>query len=536
MRITFFTAGLVNTLSVMGDGPTPRRTRKMRQIAHSSGTTTRIPRILALSALLMCVICPRAFAASLTLNWSQNTEPYLAGYKVHYGLAPRSYQSHLDVGKTLSRAVTGLADGKTYYFAVTAYDSLGNESVFSQEVTMATSGVSGETITAPLAPGGPTTGATGVAYTYTTGGSVSSAGDPVQYRFSWSDGSVSDWLPAASAFASKAWGSPGTYTLVRAQARCALHSAIVSAASPSIAVVISAGAADMVAAADEAPIGPGNDLPQAAYVLWTRSDTGQAVLSEVAADPASGTVSVAGSAYLHSPAGAGEHWRAVSYSPVDAAAGYVLWTHDDTGKAELWQVDPSAAGTIPILNSAALSSPSGDGSWEAAGYAHVNASTGYVLWTRGDTGQAELWEVDPGAAGTVEVISTAQLQAPGGGPWKAARFTRVDASSGYVLWTRGDTGQAELWKVDTSVAGTIPVVSTAALTSPPGTDGTWQATDYTHVDESSGYVLWTRGDTGEAGLMKIDPGAAGTIPAIDWVNLTPSSGMGEPWLAADYAW
>jgi hypothetical protein len=51
----------------------------------------------------------------------------LAGYKVYYGSTPGIFAS-VDVGYTSSYQVAGLTKGQTYYFAVTAYDSNGNES------------------------------------------------------------------------------------------------------------------------------------------------------------------------------------------------------------------------------------------------------------------------------------------------------------------------------------------------------------------------------------------------------------------------
>ena len=47
----------------------------------------------------------------------------------------------VDVGNVTTYTVTGLADGATYYFAVTAYDSVGNESGYSNEVVYTTPGV-----------------------------------------------------------------------------------------------------------------------------------------------------------------------------------------------------------------------------------------------------------------------------------------------------------------------------------------------------------------------------------------------------------
>lgn len=74
-----------------------------------------------------------AAAGSLNLSWSPNTETDLAGYKVYYGTATKTYGLPIDVGKVTTYTVTGLTDQTTYYFAVTAYDLAGNESGFSTE-------------------------------------------------------------------------------------------------------------------------------------------------------------------------------------------------------------------------------------------------------------------------------------------------------------------------------------------------------------------------------------------------------------------
>jgi hypothetical protein len=58
----------------------------------------------------------------------------LGGYKVYYGTTPGVYTS-IDVGQVSSYQVPGLATGKVYYFAVSAYDSSGNESDLSEVVS-----------------------------------------------------------------------------------------------------------------------------------------------------------------------------------------------------------------------------------------------------------------------------------------------------------------------------------------------------------------------------------------------------------------
>ena len=57
----------------------------------------------------------------------------LAGYKVYYGTSSGSYSTVIDAGNVTSYDVSGLAAG-TYYFVVTAYDTFGSESPFSNEV------------------------------------------------------------------------------------------------------------------------------------------------------------------------------------------------------------------------------------------------------------------------------------------------------------------------------------------------------------------------------------------------------------------
>lgn len=73
---------------------------------------------------------------SATATWDANTEADLAGYKIYYGTAAGNYTKSFDIGNQTSVPVNKLDVGKTYYFAVTAYDIAGNESGFSKEVSL----------------------------------------------------------------------------------------------------------------------------------------------------------------------------------------------------------------------------------------------------------------------------------------------------------------------------------------------------------------------------------------------------------------
>ncbi|MGD2186698.1 MAG: fibronectin type III domain-containing protein [Desulfobacterales bacterium] len=90
-----------------------------------------VPLIVLLCALPLSV----AHAAYVDLEWDPNTEPELAGYKIYWGTASGNYSFSKDAGKNTTCTVSGLDEGKTYYFAATAYDANGNESGYSNQVS-----------------------------------------------------------------------------------------------------------------------------------------------------------------------------------------------------------------------------------------------------------------------------------------------------------------------------------------------------------------------------------------------------------------
>ncbi len=72
---------------------------------------------------------------SLALVWSPSTTTSVAGYHIYYGDDGTNFQYVLDTGTNTSYLVSGLQEGQTNSFAVTAYDSQGVESDLSNLIS-----------------------------------------------------------------------------------------------------------------------------------------------------------------------------------------------------------------------------------------------------------------------------------------------------------------------------------------------------------------------------------------------------------------
>ncbi len=74
------------------------------------------------------------YASSVTLAWDPSADGDVTGYRLYQGWAPRTYTNVVDVGHATIASLTGLVQGETYFFAVTAYDVIGQESDFSNDL------------------------------------------------------------------------------------------------------------------------------------------------------------------------------------------------------------------------------------------------------------------------------------------------------------------------------------------------------------------------------------------------------------------
>ncbi len=112
--------------------------------------------ILAVTLLLLPPLPGESRGGEVTLTWNPplnaDGSPFtgISGYRLHLGRGSGSYSASIDVGSATTYSLSNLTDGVTYYFAVTDYDSAGNESGYSNEVSRS------------LAPSSLPTGASGL--------------------------------------------------------------------------------------------------------------------------------------------------------------------------------------------------------------------------------------------------------------------------------------------------------------------------------------------------------------------------------------
>ena len=93
--------------------------------------------ILSVIFLFINLTVP-VYAIDITLQWSPNNEPELAGYRVFYREEGQSYNYDTPYWETTNNFCTiyDLDETKTYYFVVRAFDANEFESTNSNEVLL----------------------------------------------------------------------------------------------------------------------------------------------------------------------------------------------------------------------------------------------------------------------------------------------------------------------------------------------------------------------------------------------------------------
>ncbi|MBI2304051.1 MAG: PKD domain-containing protein [Chloroflexi bacterium] len=142
-------------------------------------------------------------SGSLRLSWNANPEGDMAGYRIYWDTdSGFPYANVITAGNTTAYTLTSLTGGITYFVAVTAYDTTGDESWYSEEVFAQPAALS-----PPTADflGSPTSGKIPLAVTFTD---TSSGTSITSWLWSFGDG-VTGTLQNPT----HTYSSPGVYTV-----------------------------------------------------------------------------------------------------------------------------------------------------------------------------------------------------------------------------------------------------------------------------------------------------------------------------------
>jgi PKD repeat protein len=171
-----------------------------QEVARKSPRTIAGLAARVLGFVLLLLAAAQASAGSLSLAWDAVSDSRLAGYKVYYGTAARNYTASVDVANVTTATIPNLADGATYYFAVTAYDGTRVESGYSNEVSGTVPSA------APVAnfTASTTSGPAPLSMNFTS----TSTGSITTYAWNFGDGTTS-----TSQNPAKTYSTAGSYTV-----------------------------------------------------------------------------------------------------------------------------------------------------------------------------------------------------------------------------------------------------------------------------------------------------------------------------------
>ena len=106
-------------------------------VGTHTGTLTVSPAGAASKTVAVTLTVNTPATSSVALTWNANTESDLAGYKIYRATTSGGYGAPIATlqGNATTFTASGLQTGTTYFFVITAYDSAGNESPHSNEIS-----------------------------------------------------------------------------------------------------------------------------------------------------------------------------------------------------------------------------------------------------------------------------------------------------------------------------------------------------------------------------------------------------------------
>ena len=187
------------------------------------------------------MVSNQAFAAQANLAWdtistySDGTPmTNLGGYRIYSGTASKQYTNKVDVGNLTSYTLNSLTDGATYYFAITAYDTLGNESSYSNELSKSfATQASTYSLTATAGAGGTITAQGATANLATNGTSTISTVSVAQGASqTFTIAPITGYSIAAVSVDGASVGAVATYTFSNVTANHTLSATFTATAAP----------------------------------------------------------------------------------------------------------------------------------------------------------------------------------------------------------------------------------------------------------------------------------------------------------------
>ncbi len=92
--------------------------------------------VTALAGIFILSALVRARGSqNVVLAWNPSPATNVVGYNVYFGTESGSYPFLINLDNVTDTQIYGLADGATYFFAVSATDSEGDESALSEEIS-----------------------------------------------------------------------------------------------------------------------------------------------------------------------------------------------------------------------------------------------------------------------------------------------------------------------------------------------------------------------------------------------------------------
>jgi len=210
------------------------------------------------------------FASTVVLQWNAVTDSNLSGYKVYYqadsltqpfaGTGSTQGASPLNVSNQTSATISGLDPSRAYYFAVTAYNSAGTESAYSNVITVPemisptvslTAPASGSSASGTVSVTASATDNVGVAKVeFYVNGALAATDTATPYVYSWNTSALAAGTYTLMTKAYDAAGNVGQSGTVSVSVVKDTTAPTVSVTSPASGVTVTGTAAITASASD----------------------------------------------------------------------------------------------------------------------------------------------------------------------------------------------------------------------------------------------------------------------------------------------